>query len=386
MNFVYIIGDLRFADILDILFLSILSYHLYIWFKGTKAYRALIGLLILGIAFTLARTWGLFLTTWVFQVFWQVLIILLIILFQSEIRQVLERFNPLQAVSLRKTSLPEKWVPGFSEGVFRLARRVIGALIVIERQDMVEEFITEGQYLEGNPSPELLLSIFHKESPLHDGAVLIRKGHIAQAACYLPLSPEEDLPKEWGTRHRAALGLSERCDALVIVVSEERGEVSVAKNRNIERIENSSQLTEIVSEAIKPYSPEQVSWRERTQRFFIRRWKVKLGVLFLVSIFWLLLAGQQNFEVSFNVPVEVKNLSSGLQIIEPLSTRINIKVRGLRKDASILSEKNVLVQLDLSSARPGKKVFAIGREHIRLTNESLSVVSIEPRQIEFTFQ
>ena len=118
MQFFYIVTNLRFADILDILFLTILSYHLYLWFRGTKAYRALIGLLVLGVAFTLARTWGLFLTTWVFQIFWQVLIILLIILFQSEIRQVLERVNPLQAISLRKISLPEKWVPGFSQGVF----------------------------------------------------------------------------------------------------------------------------------------------------------------------------------------------------------------------------------------------------------------------------
>ena len=386
MQFFYIVANLRFADILDIVFLTILSYHLYLWFRGTKAYRALIGLLVLGVAFTLARTWGLFLTTWVFQIFWQVLIILLIILFQSEIRQVLERVNPLQAFSLRKISLPEKWVPGFTQGVFSLAKRAIGALIIIERQDRVEEFITEGQSLEGEPNSELLLSIFQKESPLHDGAALIQGGHITQVACYLPLSPESDLPKEWGTRHRAALGLSERCDALVVVVSEERGEVSIAGSKKISHIENPQRLSELITEAIKPYSPQRITWQERLRSLFIKGWQAKLGTLCLVSILWLLLAGQQDFETTFSVPLEIKDLSPTMQILEPLNPRVKIKVRGLRKDASILSEKNVLAQIDLSSAGPGKTTFPISREHIRLPNERIYVVNIEPRQIEFKFK
>ncbi len=386
MQFISIIANLRFVDILDIVFLTILSYHLYLWFRGTKAYRALIGLVVLGVAFTLARTWGLFLTTWVFQIFWQVLIILLIILFQSEIRQVLERVNPLQAISLRKITLPEKWVPGFTQGVFSLAKRAIGALIIIQRQDRVEEFITEGQSLEGEPSPELMLSIFQKESPLHDGAVLIQGGHITQVACYLPLSPESDLPKDWGTRHRAALGLSERCDALVVVVSEERGEVSIAGSKKISHVENPQRLSELITEAIRPYSPQRITWQERLRSFLTTQWKVKLGTLFLVSILWLLLAGQQDFETNLSVPLEIKDLPPTMQILEPLNPRVKIKVRGLRKDASILSEKNVLAQIDLSSARPGKTTFPISREHIRLPNERIYVVNIEPHQIEFKFK
>jgi len=222
MNLLAIITNLRLQDILDILFLTVVAYHLYLWFRGTKALKALVGLSVLGIIFTVARTWGLFLTTWFFQIFWQVLVILLIILFQSEIRQALERVNPLQMIGLRKASIPEKWIPGFTQAIFSLAQRKIGALVIIERSERVEEFVAEGQALDGEPTPELLMSIFQKESPLHDGATLIRDGRITQVACYLPLSPDEGLPKHWGTRHRAALGLSERCDAWVVVVSEER--------------------------------------------------------------------------------------------------------------------------------------------------------------------
>ena len=386
MQFYSIIANLRFQDILDVLFLTILSYHLYLWFRGTKAYRALIGLVVLGVVFTVARTWGLFLTTWVFQVFWQVLVILLIILFQSEIRQVLERVNPLQAIGLRRASAPEKWIPGFTQGVFALANRKIGALIIIERQNRVREFVTEGQFLEGEPGPELLMSIFQKESPLHDGATLIKGGRITQVACFLPLSPEEGLPKKWGTRHRAALGLSERCDAWLVVVSEERGEVTVARQSEMIQVEQPERLNELIMEAIMPYSPQKMTWKEKIRLFILARWQVKLGTLCLVSILWLLLAGQQDFEAAFSVPLGIKNLPAKMQIMEPLTPKVKIKVRGLRKDASTLNERNVLAQIDLSLARFGRTVFPITREHIQFPNDRIHVVNIEPSQIEFKFK
>jgi diadenylate cyclase len=126
----------------------------------------------------------------------------------------------------------------------------------------VEELITGGVIVESEPSPELLMSIVHKESPLHDGALLIRRGRISKAACYLPLSSVEGLPKEWGTRHRAALGLSERCDALVVVISEERGEISVAQGRQMILVKNIEQLSKLVNEAQVSNGPAAKSWPE----------------------------------------------------------------------------------------------------------------------------
>ena len=196
MHLFSIITNLQFHDVLDILFLSVLVYHLYLWFWGTKAFKALVGLLALGVIFTLARFWGLFLTTWVFQILWQVLIVLIIILFQSEIRQVLERVNPLKMITFRRFFKSADWIPSLFTAVFSLAKLKTGALIIFERADLVEELITGGLLLESEPSPELLMSIFHKESPLHDGALLIRRDRIAKASCYLPLSSAEGLPKE----------------------------------------------------------------------------------------------------------------------------------------------------------------------------------------------
>ncbi|WP_028321110.1 diadenylate cyclase CdaA [Desulfatiglans anilini] len=386
MQFFSIITNLRIQDVLDILFLTAVTYYLYRWFRSTKAFKALVGLMVLGVVYLVARSWGLFLTTWSFQILWQVFIVLLIILFQSEIRQVLERVNPLEAIGLRRLSAPENWIAAFVKAVFAMSARKIGALIIIERVDAVAEWITAGQPLDAEPTPELILSIFQKESPLHDGAVLIKDGRLNRVACYLPLSPDEGLPKEWGTRHRAALGLSERCDAWVIVVSEERGHVSLAQGGKMIRVEDEKQLAQWVIKALRPPSTADRSWPERLQNLVINRWQTKLGTLLVVSCLWLLLAGQQDFEVSLSVPIDLKSLPATVEIVEPVNPEIGITVRGLRKDASVLNKSNVKAELDLSLARPGKRAFLITRDRVYLPNDRVQVVRIEPSRIDFTFR
>ena len=383
MHIFSIITNLRFQDVLDILFLSVLVYHLYLWFWGTKAFKALVGLLVLGVIFTLARFWGLFLTTWVFQILWQVLVILIIILFQSEIRQVLERVNPLQMISLRRFSKSADWIPNLVSTTFSLAKLKTGALIIFERADLVEELITGGVPLDSEPSPELLMSIFHKESPLHDGALLIRRDRIAKAACYLPLSSAEGLPNDWGTRHRAALGLSERCDALVVVISEERGEISVAQGGQMIHVTNIEQLSKLVKEALASTGPAVKSWPEMILSLTVHRWPIKIAALGLVCLFWLLLAGQQNFEVTIRVPLELTNVPEKIEVLEPVNPEIAITVQGLRKDASTLSRRNVHAEIDLSMARLGNRVFRITRDRIILPNDRIKVVSIVPPLMEF---
>ncbi len=383
MHLFSIIANLRAQDILDILFLAVIVYYLYLWFWGTKAFKALVGLLALGIVFTLARFWGLFLTTWVFQILWQVLIVLIIILFQSEIRQVLERVNPLQMIGLRRFSGSADWASEFANTLFSMARKKIGTLIILERMDLVEELITGGIPLEGEPSPEVLMSVFQKESPLHDGALLLRKGRVAKVGCYLPLSSAEGLPNEWGTRHRAALGLSERCDAWVVVISEERGEVSIVHDGGTLQVNGVDQLTNLVQEALAPTAPEARSWRERIMKPLVNRWPVKLGALGMVCLFWLLLAGQQNFEVTLRVPLEVINLPEVVEIVEPVDPEVEITVQGLRKDASTLNRRNVHAEIDLSAAQPGNRAFRINRNQIVLPSDRIEIVRIKPPLVEF---
>ena len=386
MNILAIIANFKFQDLLDILFLTVVAYHLFIWFQGTKAFKALIGLLVLGAVFTIARAWGLFLTTWVFQFLWQILVILLVVLFQSEIRQVLEKVNPLQRFGFRRRKKSEEWVVEFAKGVFALAGEKTGALIIIERAERVREYMTEGQKLEAAPTPEVLKSIFQKESPLHDGAILIRQGEITEVACYLPLTPAEGLPKEWGTRHRAAIGLSERCDAWVVVVSEERGEVSMAREGQMIHVESPQRFYQLIQEALADSSPGDKSWKERIRHLLLSRWRTKVVSLCLVSLLWLILAGQQDFEVALRVPLSVKGLPSHVKIVEPLNPNILVTLRGLRRDASILDKENVVAEVDLSRAQPGKMDFAITRNEIELPDDRVQLGHIDPSNVVFTFK
>lgn len=380
------ISDLRFQDVLDVLFLSVVAYHLYLWFKGTKAFKALVGLLAMGVIFTVARTWGLFMTTWVFQILWQVLVILLIILFQSEIRQALERVNPLQALGFRKHSQPGKWVQILSEAAFTMAGRHIGAIMIIERTDRVDEWITCGQQLDAAPSPELVLSIFQKQSPLHDGAVVLRDGRVTLVACYLPLSSNETLPQEWGTRHRAAAGLSERCDAMVIVVSEERGEVTLVGKGVGLPVQSQEELSQRITEGIKPLALPRKTSLDRTRSLILNNWKTKAGTLGLIVVLWVMLAGQQDFEVTLTVPMEVRNIPPHMTVLEPLNHTVKIKVRGLRKDATTLNARSLQVGIDLSAANAGKKTFTLTRAQIQLPNDRLQIVSIDPPQVTLNLE
>lgn len=386
MNIIAIIANFNFQDLFDILFLTVVAYHLFIWFQGTKAFKALIGLLVLGAVFTIAKAGGLFLTTWVFQFLWQILVILLVVLFQSEIRQVLEKVNPLQKLGFHKQNQSEEWIAEFVKGVFLLAGEKTGALIIIERVERVQEYMTEGQKLEAAPSSEILKSIFQKESPLHDGAILIRQGGIMEVACYLPLTPAEGLPKEWGTRHRAAIGLSERCDAWVVVVSEERGKVSLAKKGQMIHVENPQALYQLIREALADSGHLDKTWKERTRYLLLNRWRIKLATLCIVGFSWLLLAGQQDFEVKLQVPLRTKGLPSQMEILEPLNANIQVTLRGLRRDASILDKEKVVAEIDLSRARPGSMSFAITRNEIRLPDDRVKLVNVDPSRLVFVFK
>lgn len=384
MNLSAILSNIRLPDILDILFITIISYQFYIWFWGTKAFKALIGIVILSGVFIVAKSWGLFLTTWVFQILWQVFVILLIILFQKEIRQILERFNPLRSFGFRHKPIADDWVPAFVSWTFNAAKKRIGALIVFERTDLVFDLVTKGISIECDPQPEMLNSIFYKESPLHDGAILISNGKILKTSCYLPLSAREDLPQEWGTRHRAALGLTEQCDAWVMIISEERGEVSFAVDNDIRKVKDEKELTTIFEDTVFEFKETDTGIKEKIKFWFTRRYKIKIAVFALVFIMWLLFAGQQNFEKKINLPLNFRNIPAGFMVSQTVDSKISITCRGLRKDVSLLDENNIITSIDLFSARPGTSFYNITTGNLTLPNDRVHIVNITPARVELT--
>ena len=386
MNLFAILSNIGFPDILDILLISIVSYQLFIWFWGTKAFKALIGIVLLSGVFILAKSWGLFLTTWVFQILWQVFVILLIILFQKEIRQMLERFSPFKTMGLKHDKISNGWIPEFSGWAFDSAGKRIGAVVIFERTDLVSDLVTRGIPMECEPQPEILNSIFYKQSPLHDGAILISAGKITKVSCYLPLSTREDLPQEWGTRHRAALGLSEQCNAWVLVISEERGEVSFAFDNQIRKIKDEKELSFLLETQVFDEKEPEMNMRQIILSWFTKRYRIKAAVFGLVSILWLVFAGQQNFEKRIELPLDYRNIPEGLVVSSPAIANISVTCRGLRKDISLLSKENMISSLDLVSAKKGKLFQNITPANLTLPNDRIDIVNISPSRIELIIE
>jgi hypothetical protein len=271
-------------------------------------------------------------------------------------------------------------------GMLQVGQKPIGALIIIERNDWVDEWVTGGIPIETQPTPEIITSVFQKESPLHDGAMIIRKGTIVAATCYLPLSSAEGLPSEYGTRHRAALGVAERCDAWAIVVSEERGKVSLVREGLIGSIEDPADLIDSLAELMTPKERRNQRAWDRIYSFFIHQWRLKLIILGLVTVGWLFLAGQQNFVVSFKVPVQMENLPAKMEILEPIKPEITVTARGLRKDASTLNARNVQAKIDLTLASYGVRTFRISRDKISLPSKNVDIIKIEPDELLFVIR
>jgi len=220
-------------DVLDIALMSLILYRLLLIVKGTRAAQMLIGLGILLAASFASKYLELFTIDWLVQSFWAQIVIAVIVLFQPEIRRALARMGEAQFLSFT-TAQELKSLEEIVRAAIALANRKIGALIVIERETSLKDFVEVGTPLDARVSKEILLSIFHPTSPIHDGAVIIKGNRIAAAGCFLPITLSSELSKSLGTRHRAGIGLTEETDSIAIIVSEETGHISMAMDGTLE--------------------------------------------------------------------------------------------------------------------------------------------------------
>ncbi|MBC7690146.1 MAG: TIGR00159 family protein [Methylotenera sp.] len=226
-------SSLRLIDLLDVGLVAFIVYRVLLLIKGTRAMQMLTGLGILAIAFFLSSTFELFTTHWVLSHFFDYLVLIVIVLFQDDLRRALTHVGKNPFFSGASAEEEREMVDEIARAATRLARERIGALIVIERETGLKNFIDTGSKLDSKVKAELLYSIFVQNSPIHDGAVIVTGGRLAAAGCFLPLSKDPNIDKRYGTRHRAALGLTEDSDAIVVLVSEEAGEAHLVKNGKI---------------------------------------------------------------------------------------------------------------------------------------------------------
>jgi diadenylate cyclase len=223
-----LLRQLRWQDIVDIILVSIILYRMLVLIKGTIAAKMLVGFGFLLIALFLAKYLQLYTVDWLIQSFWSQLVIAVIVLFQPEIRRALAQMGESPFLQSFTSAEELKSLDEIVKASMALANRKIGALIVIEREVSLKEYVEIGTSLDARVTKELLLSIFHPSSPIHDGAVVIKGNRVVAAGCFLPIRLGSGVGKAFGTRHRAGIAITEETDSVAIVVSEETGTVSMA--------------------------------------------------------------------------------------------------------------------------------------------------------------
>jgi diadenylate cyclase len=231
-NYLQLIPPLRWQDVADVAIVAYITYRILLLIKGTRAMQMVLGLGILGVAYVMSQVLGLFTLNWMLNRFLGSLIIILVVIFQADIRRGLTNVgSPFFGFRPNVADISDE----LAQAAGWLSAHRIGALVALERGVSLAEYIEAARQVDAHLSAELLENIFMPGSPLHDGAVIAKGDRILAAAALLPLSANPDLSRTLGTRHRAAIGLTEETDALVIVVSEEDGLISLANGGKITR-------------------------------------------------------------------------------------------------------------------------------------------------------
>lgn len=252
----------------DVAVVAVVLYQLLMLIRGTRAVQLLKGLIILLVISSLADYLDLSTISWLLRQVWQMLFVALPVVFQPELRRALEQLGRGKFFARHPRKLGSEALARVIKELVRctqvLSKNRIGALIVIERRTGVQDYIETGIQIDGVISSEFLVNIFIPNTPLHDGAVIIRGDRVAAAGCFLPLSENPNIQKELGTRHRAALGLTEVSDSIAIVVSEETGAISVAVEGSLTRFLDDKSLEDLLARELQVESPASsilASWR-----------------------------------------------------------------------------------------------------------------------------
>jgi uncharacterized protein (TIGR00159 family) len=369
------------SDVADIVILSVLLHRLLVLVRGTAGQHILAGALILVALQWLARTAGLVLTTWLFSTLGPALLFAFVVIFRNELREALLRTTPSRLLVLGRARPEVEPILGpLSELMFELARSRTGALVVLQNRDRLAAHAREGEPVGGRFSASLLRAVFLKESPLHDGAAVLRGARIDRVGALLPLSIRADLPAEYGTRHRAALGLTERTDAAVVVVSEERGEVSLAHRGAIVSVAKPEELVAALAPIWRRGEPRRPL--RRLARDAGRQAAGLLAVTALVALAWWLDPGRQSTIATVEARVEFRNLKEGLALRDPSSETVRVQVKGRRLLVEDLRPDQVRVSVNLGGLGAGaNQAVTLSARDLELPPH-LEVVTIEPARLD----
>jgi uncharacterized protein (TIGR00159 family) len=342
---------LRWQSLVDFLVLTMAFYALLRWAHSTRALRIALGVVGVHALALLARNLDLVVTSWVLDSAALLAVALLLLIFQPELRRAFMRLDsalrywPRPPLPLSSTNR------AIADAMFDLARERLGALVVIVRRDTIAELLDGGVTLEAEISPELLRAVFQKASPLHDGAVVIDGERAVNAGVVLPLTQRQNIASFYGTRHRAAMGLAERCDALVAVVSEERGEVSLMLGRDIRPQADREQFLRALEDL---RSPDRSRPTDRFHRLLLSNIKLKLGAVGLAGLIWAMsfLAAGTTIR-SVTIPIEFSGVPVGMEIADQSADSLEVQLRGSPWVIDSVSLGRLVARFDLRHSHSG---------------------------------
>ena len=365
---------------LDITLIAIGLFFLYRTLVRLGTWKILVGILAAFLVFTIANLLDLEGVEWIFQNLSHVAVIALIVIFQPELRKLLEK-----VVSLQKKN------PGTSDdgivqmvalSLWQLAEQNRGAIIVYPGKEPIQEKLSGGHRLAAEPSQPLIMSIFDPNSPGHDGAMIIEENRLTNFGVRLPMSQTSRLPEDYGTRHHAAMGLAEQTDALVLVVSEERGVVSSFHNGTMQPMESMEDIVTVIKNHTAKENfldIERLGLRDRHTFVPI------LASLLIAAIFWttLITVNRQVVAKSLTLPLEYSNPAEGLLLVGDKAETVRVQLAGPKSEIDSFVASQPTVKVDLSNMVEGKQTILLTGENLGLPAR-LSFVDSKPAQIVVT--
>ncbi len=370
-----LLSTLGIKDIVDILINAYILFRIYVLFYGTALFRALIGIVIIFILQRISVNIGLIMTSYILQGIITIGLFVLVIGFRHEFRGILQTKNPGDIFwRLRRKTINKSIFQDIIDAVFYLSEKKVGAIIVIPGKNNVEPFISGGIQIDSKINRELIESIFMSRGPLHDGALILHNDKIKKAGAILPLSKKEDIPIYYGTRHRAALGLSEVCDALIIVVSEETGGVSIAIGGEIFPIDDKKDLKLILDSHLGEIT------KKETGKEYLSYYTGALICLLVVSGVWFIFTRGQTSFSSVTVPVEIIKKSPELDIISTSPNNIKLTLSGPRMILRSIDKNDINLFIKIRDNKPGRYVYDITEKNLSLP-PGIKIVKLTPERI-----
>jgi diadenylate cyclase len=373
--------DAKITDIIDIAFITVFIYFVLVWLKKAKARFIFLGMLTMGIVYFIARRMGLYMTTVALQTFFAVAVVMLVIIFQDDFRHFFENIAIIGVKRRHRTpSAFGRNVDILSSALANLARKKIGALVVVRGLDPLERHLEAGINVDSLISQVLLESIFDRHVPSHDGAVIVDGGRIVKLGCYLPLSTNIKEIGRLGTRHAAGLGIAEKTDAFSLIVSEEEGTICVAEDGRLKHLKDLSHLNAILQDFYNKKFPAKKG--AGLTRIVTKNFMEKIIAVLLAVSLWLAFGNRTEIiRRDFVVPIEYRNLAPDKIIKEPKTKEVAVTLSGSEQAYTLLRPRELKISLDMSAIKNGINKFMLTKDLIKNT-AGLYVVNIDPSEID----